>query len=61
MWYVSSYQPYPCNGCNDLIQKAMNFDDVDVDYGIHLRYMSKANAINITGSTNLNEKRGVFR
>ena len=25
-WY--KFQPYPCNGCNALMQKAMNFNDV---------------------------------
>ena len=27
---VFSYQPYPCNGCHDLMQKAMNFNDVAI-------------------------------
>ena len=22
------YKPYPCNGCYDLLQKAINFNDV---------------------------------
>ena len=24
------YEPYPCNGCLDLIQEAMNFNDVAI-------------------------------
>ena len=24
------YEPYRCNGCHDLIQKAMNFNDVAI-------------------------------
>ena len=33
-WYFSSNifncKPYLCNGCYDLMQKAMNFNDVDI-------------------------------
>ena len=33
-WYVLSknfnYEPYVCNSCYDLIQKAMNFNDVAI-------------------------------
>ena len=45
-WYFLDksfdYEPYLCNGCHDLMQKAMNFNDVAVvsikgsDYRIHL-------------------------
>ena len=47
------YEPYLCNGCQDLMQKAMNFNDVAIvsvkgsDYKIHSWYMSKDDAINI--------------
>ena len=44
-WYLLdknfNYQPYFCNGCHGLMQKAMTFNDVDVvsikgnDYRIH--------------------------
>ena len=47
-WYFLdnnfNYEPYLCNGCHDLIQKAMNFNDVAIvsikgnDYRIHLVY-----------------------
>ena len=50
-WYFSdknfNYEPYLCNGCHDLMQKAMNFNDVAIvsikenDYRIHFSYMSK--------------------
>ena len=64
-WYFSdknlnhNYEPYLCNGCHDLIQKAMNFNDVTIvsikgnDYRIHLWCMSKNDAINITKNSNL--------
>ena len=58
------YELYLCNGCHDLIQKAMNFNDVAIvpikgnDYSIHFWYMSKDDAINIMKNSNLNEKRG---
>ena len=38
---VFKYEPYLCNGCHDLIQKAINFNDVAIvsvkgsDYKIH--------------------------
>ena len=47
-----NYEPYLCNGCHDLMQKAMNFNDVAIvsingnDYRIHFWYMSKNDAIN---------------
>ena len=41
------YETHLCNGCHDLMQKAMNFNDVAIasikgsDYRIHLWHMSK--------------------
>ena len=32
-WYFldkSNYEPYLCNGCHDLMQKAMSFNDVAI-------------------------------
>ena len=55
------YEPYLCNGCHDLMQKTMNFNDVDVvcinrnDCRIHFWYISKEDAINIMKNSNLNE------
>ena len=56
-WYFLdkkfNYQPHLCNGCHDLMQKAINFNDVAIvsikGYycGIHFWYMSKDDAINI--------------
>ena len=67
-WYLldknSKYEPYLSNGCHDLMQKAMNFNDaasVSIkgnDYRIHFWYMSKNDAINIMKHSNLNEKTG---
>ena len=34
-WYFLSknvsYEPHLCNGCHNLQQKAMNFNDIDID------------------------------
>ena len=46
-----NYDPYLCNGCHDLMQKAMSFKNVAIvcikrnDYRIHFCYISKNNAI----------------
>ena len=65
-WYFLdknfNYEPDLCNGGHDLMQKAMNFNDVAIvsikgnDYRIHFWYMSKDDAINIMNNSNLNEK-----
>ena len=53
------YEPYLCNGCHDLMQKAMNFNDVAIvsvkgsDYRIHFWYMSKNDATSIMKNSNL--------
>ena len=58
-WYfLDIYEPYLCNGCHDLMQKAMNFNDAIVsfkgnDYRIHFWHISKNNAINIMKNSNL--------
>ena len=67
-WYflhkIFRHEPYLCNGCHDLMQKAMNFNDVSIvsvkgsDYIIHCWYMSKHDAINIMKNSSLNEKSG---
>ena len=47
------YEPYLCNGYHELMQKAMNFNDVAIfsvkgrDYRIHFWYKSKNDAINV--------------
>ena len=69
-WYFLdenfSYEPHLCNGCHDLMQKAMNFNDVAIvsikrnDYRIHFWYMSKDEAISIMHNSSLNEKTGLL-
>ena len=65
-WYFknigSKYEPYLCNGCHDLMQKAMSFDNIAVvyvkgnAYRIYFWCISKDDAINITIGSNLVEK-----
>ena len=65
-WYFLdksfNYEKYLCNGSHNLMQKAMNFDDVAIvsikgnDYRIHFWYMSKDEAISIMHNSSLNEK-----
>ena len=69
-WYFIdknfNYQKYLCNGCHDLMQKAMSFDNVAIasvksnDYRIHFWYMDKDNAINIMRNSNLIDKKGTL-
>ena len=69
-WYFLDkdfkYKPYLCNGCHDLMQKAMNFNYVVIvsikwiDYKIHFWYMGKDDAINIIKNSDLNEKSGLL-
>ena len=59
-------EPYLCNGCHDLIQKAVSFNNVAIiyvkgsGYRIHFWYMSKDDTINITNGSNLTDKKGVL-
>ena len=65
-WYFKDIgfkcEPYLCNGCHDLMQKAMRFNDVAVayvkgsDYRIHFWYLSKNDVISIMN----NSKKGVL-
>ena len=69
-WYFKSigfkFEPYLCNGCHDLMQKAMNFNNIAIvyingsAYRIHFCYMSKDDAMNIMNGSNLVHKRGVL-
>ena len=62
-WYFKDtgfkYEPYLCNGCHGLMQKALNSNDVAIvsvkrsDYRIHLWYINKEDAINIMKSSDL--------
>ena len=69
-WYLKDigfkYEPYLCDGCHDLMQKAMGFNNFAVvyikgnAYRIHFWCMSKSHAINIMTGSNLVDKRGVL-
>ena len=69
-WYFKDigfeYERYLCNGCHDLMQRAMSFNNVAIvyikgsAYRIHFWYMSKDDAINIMNGSNLADKRGVL-
>ena len=63
---VLSREPHLCNGCHDLMQKPISFNNVAIvyvkgsAYRIHFWYMSKDDAINIMNGSNLVDKRGVL-
>ena len=69
-WYFKDigfkYEPYLCNGCHDLMQKVINFNNIAISYikgsayRIRSWYMSKDDAINIMNGSNLTDKRGVL-
>ena len=69
-WHLKNigfkYEPYLCNGCHNLMQKAMSFNNIAVVYvkrsacRIHFWCMSKDDAINIMNGFNLVDKRGVL-
>ena len=68
-WYFRDigfkYELYICNGCHDLMQKVMSFNNVAIVcvkgnvYRIDFWYMSKDDAINIMNGSNLVDKKGV--
>ena len=69
-WYFEDtgfkYKKDLCNGCHDLMQKAMSFNNVATvyvkrnAYRIHFWYMSKDDAINRMNGPNLVDKRSVL-
>ena len=69
-WYFLdrnfNYESYLCNGFHDLMQKAMNFNDLAIvsikgnDYRIHFWYMSKIDAIVLMTNSNLKHKNGIL-
>ena len=69
-WYFKDigfkHEPYLCNGCPDLMQKAVSFNNVTIvyvkgsAYRIHFWYTSKDDPINIMNGSNLTDKRGVL-
>ena len=60
------YEPHLCNGCLNLIQKAVSFNNIGIvyikgsAYRIHFWYISKNDAISIMNNSNLIDKRGVL-
>ena len=70
-WYFIdknfNYQKCLCNGCHDLMQKAMNFNNVVMvsvkgnDYRINFWYMDKDDAISIMCNSNLMDKKGTLK
>ena len=63
---TSVLETYLCNGCHDLMQKALSFNNVAIvyvkgsAYRIHFWYMSKDDAINIMNNSNLVDKMHVL-
>ena len=60
------YESFLCNGCHNLMQKAMSFNNVAIvyvkgsAYRIHFWYMSKDDAISIMSNSNLVDKKVFF-
>ena len=69
-WYFKDigfkYDPSLCNGCQNVMQKAMSFNNIAIvyvkenAYRIHFWYMSKDDAVNIMNGSNLIGKCGVL-
>ena len=63
---IFNYDLYLCNGCHDLMQKAISFKNVAIvsikgdDYRIHFYYISKNDAITLLTNSNINDKNGVL-
>ena len=67
-WYFKDigfkYEPYLCNACHDLMQKAVSFNDVAIvyvkesAYRIHFWSCTKRDAISIMNNSNLVDKKG---
>ena len=61
-----NYDPYLCNGCHDLMQKAMSFKNIAIvsikenDYRIHFCCMSKNDAIVLMTNSTLKDKNGIL-
>ena len=66
-WYFKDtgfkYEPYLCNGCCDIMQKDISFNDVSIvhvkgsAYRIHFWYINKNYAISIMNNSNLVAKK----
>ena len=65
-WYFKDidfkHEPYLCNGCHDLMQKAMSFNNIAIvyvkgnAYRINFWYMSKDDTIKIMNIFSLDDK-----
>ena len=69
-WYfrniVFKYEPFLCNGCHNLTQKATSFNDVAIIYikgsacKVHFWYMSKSDGISIINNSSFVDKKMCF-
>ena len=69
-WYFKDigfkYEKNLCNGCHDLMEKAISFNNVTIAYvkgsayRIHFWHMSKDDSTNIINGSNLVDKIGVL-
>ena len=56
------YQPYVCNGCHDISMGVINLSDFficnikSVNYRVYAANISKQDAVNVLGSSNLSDK-----
>ena len=67
-WYFKDigfkYERYLCNGCHDLMQKAMSFNNIAIAYvkgsayRVNFWHMSKDEAMNIMNGSDLVDKNG---
>ena len=61
-WYFKDiwfkYEPYLCNGCHDLMQKAVSFNDAAIVYVKGNAY--RIHSINIINNSNLADKKDVL-
>ena len=65
-WYFLdinfNLQPEVCNGCHNLMQNAVNFNDIAFvtvmgnDYRIHFLYINKGEVINLLRNADLTEE-----
>ena len=60
------YEPYLCNDCHGLMQKAISFSNAPIfyvkrsAYRIHFWYMSKNDAMSIMNNSNLIDKMAFY-
>ena len=69
-WYFLdknfNYEKYLCNGCHDLMQKAISFKNVAIVsikgnyYRMHFWYMSKNDATVLMTNSSLKDKNGIL-